>query len=121
MQCLLGGNDGEREQLARNEGGKSGKCGHMWSGCGALDARYLGGDGVVRALGGDAPLFVAGCCGLFQCATKRNHTHQKVDYELHAHLDTFISMYTSGSMWHISSQTSAGGTNPHNIKLGPTG
>ena len=38
MQCLLGGNDGgedgKREQLARDEGGEAGKCGHRWSGCG---------------------------------------------------------------------------------------
>ena len=32
---------------------------------GALDARYLDGDEVVRALGGDAPLFVAAECMLY--------------------------------------------------------
>ena len=51
--------DGEREQQARDEGGEAGKSDRRWAGCGALDARYLGGYDVVHALGGDAPLFVA--------------------------------------------------------------
>ena len=54
-----GGGGGEREQQACDDGGEAGRCGHRWAGCGALDARSLGGDAVVRALGGDAPLFVA--------------------------------------------------------------
>ena len=53
--------DGVREQQACGEGGEAGRIDRRWEGCGTLDARYLGGDEVVRALEGDAPLSVDFC------------------------------------------------------------
>ena len=43
----------------RGEGGEAGKGDHMGEGIGAPGARHMGKHVVVRALGGDGPLFVA--------------------------------------------------------------
>ena len=53
-----GGRIGACEVQAREEGGEANKGGHMGEGLGAPGACYVGEHVVVRALGGDGPLFV---------------------------------------------------------------
>ena len=53
-----GGRIGACELQARQEGGEANKGGHMGEGLGAPGACYVGEHVVVRALGGDGPLFV---------------------------------------------------------------
>ena len=55
-----GGRVGTCELQAQEEGGKANKHGHMGEGIGAPDVCCVGEHVVVRALGGDGPLFV--CC-----------------------------------------------------------
>ena len=54
-----GGRVGRCELRAHGEGGEADKGGHRWAGIGAPGARHVGEYVVVRALEGDAPLFVA--------------------------------------------------------------